>query len=305
MARKAEIGVSRARGLRLGLAAVGVALCAGAFALSGLRADSTLPVKPGGLAAAPSEPAVPQAGAPAEAEGVKLSPLCEAPSADIAAPAPLPRMAQALAAKQPLRILAIGSSSTFGLGASSRRRNYPNQLTDILEQSLKGVDVETINRGVSGEVAATTAERMRSEVALERPDVVLWQVGTNDALSRVPPQDFERTVLSTVRWLKESGIDVVLVGLQYAPRFAQDENYRDIRAVMQNIAAQENVLYIRRYDAMQFIARARKTTNMISPDELHLNDQGYRCMAEHIAQAVIANLFLRRVRPNNHPQGGP
>jgi lysophospholipase L1-like esterase len=36
---------------------------------------------------------------------------------------------------------------------------------------------------------------------------------------------------------------------------------------------------------------------MVSGDDLHLNDLGYHCMAEHIAHAVIANLFVRRFRP--------
>lgn len=234
-----------------------------------------------------------------------LSPQCQAPSADIAAPAPLPFLADALALRKNIRILAIGSSSTYGIGASSRSRNYPAQLTDILEHALKGVDVTIVNRGVSGEVAATTAERLRSEVALERPDLVLWQLGTNDALARVPVAEFEKTVRSTVAWLKESRIDVVLVGLQYTPRFARDESYRAVRDTLLKISSSENILYIRRFDAMQFISRARNAPPMVTVDDLHHNDLGYRCMAEHVAHAVIANLFVRRFRPNTDMGAGP
>ncbi len=225
-----------------------------------------------------------------------LSAQCQAPAADIAAPAPLPNLAALLASRKKLRILAIGSSSTSGIGASSRSRNYPAQLHDILGKALNGVEVDIVNRGVSGEVAATTAERLRSEVAIQRPDLVLWQLGTNDALSRVPPEQFEQTVRSTVDWLKSDKIDVVLVGLQYTPKFSRDDNYKEIRDVLLRIASSDNVLYIRRYEAMQFIAKARAAP-MMSADEFHLNDLGYRCMAEHIAQAVIANLFVRRFRP--------
>ncbi len=227
-----------------------------------------------------------------------LSPECEVPAADIAAPAPLPNLAAILAERKTLRILAIGSSSTYGIGASSRSRSYPAQLGDILEKALKGVDVTIVNRGVSGEVAATTAERLRSEVAVERPDLVLWQLGTNDALARVPIDEFEHTVRSTVGWLKDNKVDVVLVGLQYTPKFARDDNYIAVRDMLSRIAAEEKILYVRRYNAMQFIAKAR-SANMVSGDDLHLNDLGYRCMAEHIAQAVIANLFVRRYRPLN------
>ena len=126
-----------------------------------------------------------------------LSPQCEAPGSDISNAAPLPHLTEQLEKGGQLRILAIGSSSTYGIGASSRRKTYPAQLRGILEGSLKGTEAVITNRGVSGEVAQTTADRLRTEVALEKPDVVLWQVGTNDALARVPPHEFERTVSST------------------------------------------------------------------------------------------------------------
>jgi acyl-CoA thioesterase-1 len=224
-----------------------------------------------------------------------LSPQCEAPNADIAAPAPLPRLAERLEKGGTIRILAIGSSSTWGVGASARGKTYPALLRGILEGALKGTKAEIINRGVSGEVAQTTAERLRTAVALEKPDVVLWQVGTNDALARVNPDDFTETVRSTLAWLKASNIDVVLVGLQYAPKFARDDSYFAIREALRKIAASENVLYVRRYDAMQFIAAHQQANAVLmSTDDLHLNDLGYLCMAEHVARAVIANLFVRR-----------
>lgn len=238
------------------------------------------------------------AAAPKTDEPPPLSAQCQAPASDIAAPAPLPNFAAVLAAKKKARILAIGSSSTFGVGATSRSRNYPSQLHEILAKALKGTDVEIINRGISGEVAATTADRLRTEVALARPDLVLWQLGTNDALSRVPPEQFEATVRSTIAWLKADKIDVVLVGLQYTPKLARDKNYEEIRDTLFKISAQEGVLYIRRYDAMRFISQARAAP-VLAQDEFHLNDLGYRCMAEHVAQAVIANLFVRRFRPTS------
>ena len=233
----------------------------------------------------------------AEENTPPLSPQCDVPSSAIASPAPLANVAAKLETSKTIRVLAIGSSSTYGIGASSGTKNYPAQLTDILEKALKGINVEIINRGVSGEVAKTTAERLRVEVALTHPDLVLWQLGTNDALARVPIDEFEETVTSTIEWLKENKIDVVLVGLQYTARFARDDNYAAVRDTLRKIAAQQNILYVRRFEAMRYISSVRNQPPILSGDDLHLNDLGYHCMAEHIAHAVIANLFVRRFRP--------
>lgn len=232
------------------------------------------------------EPEVPAPGPPA------LSPSCEAPAADIATPAPLPHLQVNLQTRRTIRVLAIGSSSTVGIGASSPTANYPAQLESILEKTFKGLDVVIINRGVSGEVSAATAVRMKTLVGLEKPDLVLWQVGTNDALMRVPVEEFVATVRETVRWLKEREVDTVLVGLQYTLKVSKDEHYKAIRMALRDIATAENVLLVRRYEAMEFIERA-KSGQLMSPDDVHLNDLGYRCMAEHIARAMVVSAFLR------------
>ncbi len=238
-------------------------------------------------AASPQNPA-------AEEKSTALSPQCDAPNADIATPAPLANMAGLLERNKKLTILAIGSSSTYGVGASMRGKTYPAQLEQILEKSLKDVEVKIINRGVSGEVAANTADRLMNEVALTHPDLVLWQLGTNDALAHITPSEFETIVHTSISRLKKRNIDVVLVGLQYTPRFARDDSYTAIREALSRVASSENVLYVRRYEAMQFIAKTRANLDMLASDDFHLNDLGYQCMAEHIAQAVITNLFVRR-----------
>jgi acyl-CoA thioesterase I len=226
-----------------------------------------------------------------------LTPPCRAPEADIASRAPLPRVTAVLQGRSKIRVLAIGSSSTSGIGASSPRAAYPAQFEEILEKSLKGIDLEVINRGVPGEIAADTAERLKTEVEALKPDLVLWQVGTNDAMRGLPAADIEALVRAVVRWLNDGRADVVLVGLQYTPRLARDEHYRRIREALQAVAASENVLLVRRFDAMQFIARTKANLEMLSADGFHLNDLGYHCMAEHVAQAVVTSLFLRRPPP--------
>ena len=93
-----------------------------------------------------------------------------------------------------------------------------------------------------------------------------------------------------MRWLKDQRVDSVLVGLQYSPRVAQDPHHTAIRRALREIATEESVLLVRRFDAMQYIEKT-KDADLLSRDGLHQNDLGYRCMAEHVARAVVVSAF--------------
>src|SRR5262245_62661355 len=83
---------------------------------------------------------------------------------------PLPNSAAALQQRKRVKILAIGSSSTAVLGLG---RNGSPLLERILEKAIKGLDVEIVNRGFSGELAEAAGERIKLEVGLHAPDIVL------------------------------------------------------------------------------------------------------------------------------------
>jgi lysophospholipase L1-like esterase len=202
----------------------------------------------------------------------------------------LPNSATALQQRKRVKILAIGSSSTAVLGLG---RNGSPLLERILERTIKGLDVEIINRGFSGELAEAAGERIRLEVALNEPDIVLWQVGTNDALAQVPVDSFEHSIAETVRWLKEHNVDVILVGLHYAKRLAKDTHYQAIRTSLRRVAIAENVLRIGRYEAMEVLARTTASTDRPVLEDFGLTEAGYNCMAQYIARTITVGLFAK------------
>lgn len=216
---------------------------------------------------------------------------CAVPGATIANSAPLPHLAGVLKAKKTVRVLAIGSSSTSGIGATSPSATYPSQLEVELEKTFKDLDFVMVNRGIPGEIAETTSERLKIEVTLTKPDLVLWQVGTNDALSRIPVGEFARVISRTLRWVKAQKIDVVVVGMQYTKRLARDEHYKMIKDALRQAATEADVPLINRYDAMQYILQSKENTNLLAGDDFHLNDLGYRCMAEHVARGILVSVF--------------
>src|SRR4051794_10851044 len=239
---------------------------------------------------APAEPQTPTVVPPLPPQAAALGLQCSVPQSTVAREAPLVNTAARIEAGKRVRVLAIGSSSTW----SNRPSAYPSRLEKMLENVWKGVNVEVVNRGVSGEIASVSARRLINEAAILRPQLVLWQLGTNDAVARVPLVEFETTVRATVRMLHKNNIDVVLVGLQYTPKFARDEHWVAVRAVLDQIAAEENLLYVRRDRAMEFLAQTRSAAQISADEDFSLADLGYPCMAEHVAQGMVANIFLRR-----------
>jgi hypothetical protein len=97
-----------------------------------------------------------------------LSKACQPGASADADQSPLPNVAAALAQRKALRILAFGAAP----GRINARGGYTTLIENMLAHALKGVDVVMINRGVSGELAAGAASRMKNEVALEEPDLV-------------------------------------------------------------------------------------------------------------------------------------
>jgi acyl-CoA thioesterase-1 len=184
-------------------------------------------------------------------------------------------------------VLAIGSSSTVGIGASSPASAYPVRLEGELEKLFPGMEIEVTNRGLSGEVAAGAAERMRNTVAEIEPDLVIWQVGTNDALARVDIDSFAQNLDETIKWIMSHRIDVVLVDPQYTASLARDDHYGQIVKAIHDVARKDRVPLVLRYEAMRYLSsQPTATGRYLARDQFHLNDLGYRCMAEHVARAI-------------------
>ena len=91
-----------------------------------------------------------------------------------------------IAQGKPLKIVAIGSSSTSGAGASSRAATYPSRLEAELKAQLPGLPVTVLNKGIGGEEAPQMVARFEADVFEEAPDLVLWQVGSNSVLRDHP-----------------------------------------------------------------------------------------------------------------------
>ena len=204
---------------------------------------------------------------------------------------PLPALRRAVRASRKVKVLAIGSSSTAGVGASSQAATYVAKLETSLEGTLKGLDFEVTGRGQGGEEAQGAADRMKREVEEAKPDLVVWQVGTNDALRHVGLDRFQQCLKTTLAWLKEQRIDVVLVDPQYGDALAKDEHYGLVVGAIAEVARERGVMLVDRFEAMRELARQNGDRFYLAADNLHLNDTGHRCTAEQLARSIVAGLL--------------
>ena len=200
-------------------------------------------------------------------------------------------MRRALKEGRVVKVLAIGSSSTSGVGASSPFATYPVRLENDLEVQFKGVDIDVISRGVPGEAGMGACSRMKREVAEAKPDLVVWQIGTNDAVGRADIDELKVNLAHTLQWLARNHIDVVLIDPQFTSRLAADDHYTHVVRAIEEVAKQERVLLVHRFSAMADLAKQKGEGALLAGDRFHLNDLGYRCMAEYAAGAIVAGLI--------------
>lgn len=204
---------------------------------------------------------------------------------------PLKALSRAVRANKNVKVLAIGSSSTVGVGASSPAATYVANLETSLEGSLKGMNFDVVGRGMSGEVAEGAADRMKREVEETKPDLVVWQVGTNDAIRHVSIDGFKACLKKALAWLAENRIDAVLIDPQYGAALTKDEYYERVVTAIAEVARESRVLLVDRFEAMRELQRDRGDTFYLTSDNLHLNDRGHRCMAEQLARAIVGGLL--------------
>src|SRR5262244_2026525 len=91
-------------------------------------------------------------------------PKCNTPKDLIRLARPLPHVAKRLIAGEPITVVAIGSSSTLGAGASSLASSYPSRLSRELQQHFPKASITVLNRGVGGEEIADMLKRFDSAV---------------------------------------------------------------------------------------------------------------------------------------------
>jgi|SRR5271170_1904771 acyl-CoA thioesterase I len=213
---------------------------------------------------------------------------CTAPAAISHFDRPLLHTMARLIGGLPLTVVALGSSSTAGAGASSSAASYPSRLEAELKQHFPGRDVTVLNRGVNGDEADNMMARFQNDVIAAHPQLVLWQVGTNSVLRDHPLKPHSVALHEGIDELKAIGADVVLIDPQYAPAVLAKSETPGMVEQIAVAAKDEDVDLFHRFALMR---NWREVQHLpfgvfVSPDQLHMNDWSYACVAKLLGTAI-------------------
>ncbi len=220
---------------------------------------------------------------------------CRVPADLMGFGAGLPALATTLARAAPLTVVALGSSSTYGVGATAPDRTYPAVLGQRLGQLWPTQAVTVINSGVNGDTARLMLDRLDHDVLRHQPTLVVWQTGTNDLLRGVPLAEFLADVADGVARLRASGADVVLMESQWLPTHTQNPVMAAYINGLRQFAKANGVPLFKRHALMQHLIDAESVpaTDLIGEDGLHKRDAAYACTAVVLAERIVASVPQR------------
>lgn len=230
---------------------------------------------------------------------------CDAPRDLVRLTEPLSATRRALSLGKPVDIVALGSSSTAGSGASSPQASYPARLESELQRRFPGRDIRVHNYGVGGALATDMLEKIEADIVAMRPSLVIWQTGVNDATRDVGVDNFRRTLDTGIDMLRKAGIDVMLVDQQFYPRSDRVANFRDYLRMMRTAADAHKVPLFSRYAIMRHMVKSglHSPEQLLAPDNFHLNDLSYGCLADLMADGIEEIIAPPRVDASVRPRG--
>jgi hypothetical protein len=205
---------------------------------------------------------------------------------------PLPNLAAALLGKAPVRIVAMGSSSTAG-----RDRGdvvpYPSRLELYLRRKYNNPHIDVVNRGVGRQEANEELLRFDADIFAERPSLVIWQVGTNAVFHDYNLDGVAAKIAEGLALLRKYPIDVVMMDPQYVTAMlgAKADASDRIVSIIAAAAEKASVSVFRRWALMRHwhVENGISFEQMLEPadpDKLHQSDWSTQRLSVALCEAI-------------------
>lgn len=174
-------------------------------------------------------------------------------------------------------IVALGDSLTAGYGLPPADA-FPVQLEKALK--ARGIAARIVNAGVSGDTTAGGRARLEWVLA-DKPDLVIVELGGNDALRGIDPQVTHDNLDAILARLKERGIATLLAGMRAPPNYGADYVVA-FDAIFPKLAAKHGVALF-----PFFLDGVAAKPELNQNDGIHPNRAGVALIVERIVPAIL------------------
>jgi acyl-CoA thioesterase-1 len=163
-------------------------------------------------------------------------------------------------------IVAFGDSLTYGTGTSEDHA-YPATLSRMINRTV-------INAGLPGETTGEGLDRLPHVMDEFHPKLVLLCLGGNDMLKRQSATQTESNLRAIIQAIRASGANVILIGVPEPRLFSGPPDYYETLAKEFGVPYESEVFNTVLKD------------NRLKSDPVHANAEGYRIVAEQVAQLL-------------------
>jgi len=198
-------------------------------------------------------------------------------------------LAHVQADEEPFKIVVFGDSLAAGYGLMPAE-GFTAQLQDWVDAELEH-PVLIKNAGVSGDTTAGGLARLDWTLAGDTPDAVIVELGGNDALRGIDPEETRANLGSILAKLTESDVEILLAGM-LAPRNMGNDYVTAFEAVYPSLAEKYDVVYL-----PFFLEGVAGESALNQLDGIHPNPEGVAKIVAHIAPQMRALIERLKDQP--------
>jgi hypothetical protein len=207
----------------------------------------------------------------------------------------LRHVAAVVAKERKLTIAVVGTGSSALAGPDGPKSAYPARLEEALKRRMPTIAVKVVTLVRSRQSAEDLAKGMAKLLVDEKPDLVIWQTGTIDAIRRVDPDSFRAALEEGVETLHKGGADVILMNMQYSPRTDLMVSLGPYADHMRVVAQQHEVPLFDRLGIMRHWSDVGAFDLYAAGKDNVLAQRVHDCIGRAIASLVIDAAHLQSV----------
>jgi lysophospholipase L1-like esterase len=223
-----------------------------------------------------------------------LTGACTVPDYLLASDYQLRRVATAVEMRKSVRIAVVGTGSSALAGPDGPQSAYPARLEAALSTRLPGVQVKVITLVRTRLTAKDLARGMGKVVDDEKPDLVIWQTGTTDAIRRIEQEEFKNALDQGVDRLQKAQTDVMLMNMQYSPRTESIIAVGPYSDTMRVVAQQRGVPLFDRFGIMRYWSDHGAFDLYAAGRDDVLAHRVHDCIGRAIAVLIVESARLQR-----------